>query len=788
MKPSSTPVPSQSRTTASTIAGAVLIALTLTRWLVPTEATADGETLWIAGLWFLAGAFLCLWPSGGATTRRWDLADLGAVLLIGGQIVSGVVVLATDGDRRAAVNLLWEWLSLGVFWFAWRAAISSPSLRQVIVPVLLVTAITLSIWGLYQYFVWYPQMKAEYLPLIDQFQQLHAANANTNEAARKLANVGIPTQEPGLTLFLNRLRDSREPFGPFALANTFGGVLAAWLMIGVGVMCESGRRKAEGGSPLPERRKSNAYFPSAFRLPASALLGMLLIAVCLYLTNSRTAWGGVLAGLCVGGVLAVAPKIHRSGLRSSLFPVATLAGVLLGVGVLRLISQEVQAVPGPLKSLAYRAEYWRGTMSLLLTSPWQGAGLGQFRDKYLMFKVPESSEEIADPHNLFLDVWANGGPVSLVGLSLLLAVVWHRIWRISRIGASECESAAVENGNPGLPPSHPHIPSPPHQLSASLRSWIVPGLLAFALAIAGQLYSTRVWDSQVDFLAIFAVVWGIVAVLWPKRLAASAEHHSWLGLLAVVVLSVHLLGAGGIAMPAVSQLWLLLIAWGTTPASESLALPAESKFRPLPWLSATSCLVLLVAWYVTAERPVHLARHAIEQGDRLLSSRGDADGARKRYQSAASSDPWSPEPWMRLASLAFSRFLADRNHAHREELAQAIEFADAGIALAPFRPALLIQKGDWLRDVARRSGEEHDWIAATKAYEAAAARHPTNALLLANLSICLNRSGKNAEAVELARRAVTQDELNRQRGHTDRYLSEDVLQQLRAILAVPSPQ
>ena len=52
---------------------------------------------------------------------------------------------------------------------------------------------------------------------------------------------------------------------------------------------------------------------------------------------------------------------------------------------------------------------------------WSGVGPGNFRAAYLRYKLPESSEEILDPHNLFLEVWATAGFWAL--LALLAALV-----------------------------------------------------------------------------------------------------------------------------------------------------------------------------------------------------------------------------------------------------------------------------------------------------------------------------------------------------------------------------
>src|SRR4029079_4411509 len=83
------------------------------------------------------------------------------------------------------------------------------------------------------------------------------------------------------------------------------------------------------------------------------------------------------------------------------------------------------------KSLRYRFEYWSSTWQMLQESTrnWlTGVGPGNFRQHYLQFKLPQSSEEIAAPHNLMLDVRANGGLLALAGLAGLCWAGFQPLW------------------------------------------------------------------------------------------------------------------------------------------------------------------------------------------------------------------------------------------------------------------------------------------------------------------------------------------------------------------------
>jgi len=745
-------------------AAGIVFALTVIRWLVPTEATAEGETLWIALLWFAAGAVL--WGAlYRESFRRWDWADLAVGLLIGGQVTGGLVIVFGTGDRRAAVNLVWEWLSLGVLWFAWRELLARVEIRRQLSLFLMTTAATLAVWGVWQYFVWYPQTAAEFAPLFTQADQAEANGVDAAGIYQQLSTAGIPTDPSSRLIFKNRLLHSREPFGPFALANTYGGLLAAWLVLGAGMfgssLSKSFRRltSMEHSPPLPGPLprgggEGTKRTPAIGRLVGCGGL-LLLIALALYLTNSRTAWVGTFAVSLVGLVLWAARRSNSMRLKRWLFPAAVVAGCLAGLAILAVILRDERSVPGPLKSLAYRAEYWIGTVLMLRTSPGWGVGPGQFRDRYLAFKIPESSEEIADPHNLLLDVWASGGVMGVTGLIALLGLLLFRLNQPSQ---------SVER----------MTSSPPSAL------WRIAGVTGFLLAIAVPVLSTGLWDSSTDRLAVFGIVWFGLSWAIPRFCGDERNDLSGFASLAALALSIHLLGAGGIGMPAVTQLWLLLVAWVLTPVATHTAI--STKFHFGNWGMAAACGVLVVACFLTGYRPVTLAQRELLQGDTAWSTRGDARAAERHFRAAANADGLSPEPWQRLAELEFSR----------GDYPAAVTAIDEALQRAPQRAAFWKRKGQMWASSARRPRGNNDWLAAVEAFQTATTRHPTDAWLLAEFAEALSQTNTPAGATAMAQRAINQDDLNHRRGHTDQYLSARIRQQMerlaKAAETVPMPK
>ena len=92
------------------------VAMFVARLLVPTEAAANGDLLWLTQCWLLlAVAWVVDAYRRGRLRFRCDRLDVAVGVLVAGHVVSAVVIiLLNDGEKRAALNMLWEWVGLGV--------------------------------------------------------------------------------------------------------------------------------------------------------------------------------------------------------------------------------------------------------------------------------------------------------------------------------------------------------------------------------------------------------------------------------------------------------------------------------------------------------------------------------------------------------------------------------------------------------------------------------------------------------------------------------------------------
>jgi len=414
------------------------------------------------------------------------------------------------------------------------------------------------------------------------------------------------------------------------------------------------------------------------------------------------------------------------------------------------------------KSLEYRLQYWTGALGVVREHPIFGTGPGNFRQHYLRFKLPESSEEIADPHNLILDLWTSGGLLALVAfLGCVVFAVAPFLRRRTLAAPDE---------------------RPPQRADIAPWTGVLPGAaIGFLLAVLAPILSGS-GDFDVWPILLFAG-WLIAFIVLRGNLGAARLSAAALGG-AALGLAVHLLDLGGIEMPAVVQLFLVIVvtAFATLPGGRSVR---ESRKSVLAVGGAA--IALFIGCLLTATLPVLNRRALVASGEQALVAEGDTDRAIQDFGTAAIRDPFSPDPPEKLAEAFYSRWQSTRPDAARPDAAPVDYFAKAeqslkmAIALAPFNPRLYRRLGEMYLAKFARSGDRRDAEAACDALTQAVERYPNNSSLRALRSTALAAAGQAGAAKAEAERALKLDAINRQWAHTDRYLPDATLIQLRRL-------
>lgn len=683
---------------------ALAIACFVARLLVPTESAHLGDTLWLATLLLMAATVYSVgrWQSGHWLRFDWCSVAVGLILI--GHVVSGTAIFLDIGNKRSAVNMVWEWASLAVMCYVLRG-------RRSVLYVLLAMTLVHAGHGLWQYFVDFPAQREEFAAVLDGETTSFAGAQQVLELKAR----GIPTDPSGLKLFADRLA-SLEPLGPFALANTLGGFLAVGILLGTALLVGSGRR----------------WWQYA--------LGILCLAVlcyCLFLTKSRTAIVSVVMCWLVLGArrLFIRKKSEmpsKAGPAFALCVVLIVAGaVVAGVASGGLDEQVISESP---KSLQYRLMYWQGTIATLQDSLWLGTGPGNFRQNYTAHKLAASSEEILDPHNLFLDAWCNGGVIALCGLLLLVTIVARGVF--AGFDEDEPEVSRASGG-------------------------FLAGLLGFALILVHQFFT-----GQDEFGLTFALAGGFAVAWLLVRFALGQVPAHVIRCAAAVAtcgLVIHLLGAGGFSMPAVAQV-LVLGGAATMTTKPKSGVRRVRELLP-PMLGATAVIVCLVS----ATVPVTRAMFLIREGDAAAIPRD----ALRAYGAADFIDTWSPAAATKFARTQMESGVNAYPALHRARRRDPKDFKLAFALGVAIRRQWLTSPDDLRSD--------DDLLAAVKQLNDAVSRYPTNPRLLAELAFAHADANQLEATAEVAQRALQLDEINRQNGHRDRYLDAETLTQLKTL-------
>ncbi len=755
--------------------------LLVARLLLPTEASVQGDTLWLVQLWLLTGLFW-IWTCYRSGDYRFRFNRLDALLwlVVAGHAVATFVVLRDGGQKRAAINMTWEWVGLTAAFFLTRQVVRTGTDVARLVYAVTVVAALLAGLGLWQHHVYYPMMSSEYAqkrgeldellskPLTGNVRDISEKQNRAVQLISELTARGIPLSGPARALWEARLRCSSEPFGTFALANTLSGVLVVWFVVLAGIF-------ALGRNAMS-------------RLPKYTIIVLLAtMGYCLVLTKSRTAWVGLVAGLALWGGLTFA----RRRFSHSVFPndehtdapngpsrawIKWGAGAVVVIGVLFAVAAasggfDRLVISESAKSLRYRFQYWTGAWQVVLERPILGTGPGNFRTHYLKHKLAESSEEIADPHNFVLDIWTSGGIAALLGLAGLVTVaVLPRLWRPRKSGPVSAHSFPTHHANGSI--SHP---------AAEFGEPLAWGAaLAFLLVLGVGVALGQINDYRRIALPVMMVCGLVLYPLTFGRLTSFAVP-GLCYLAAAAALFVHLLGAGGIEMPAIVQTALVLLIAGSGPATAGELRNARQSVWPAVPL-AILIAVLFGGCLLTATIPVVNSQSLTLLGQ-SAQLEGNLQRAERYYRNASAGDPFAVEPLEKLAGLYFKRWsdgLSD------DAFRGAVEVQRMVIDMNPYSPFHYQQLGDWYRLKYERTPNRDDARAAADAYARAVDRYPNSSALRTALADALALAGDPAAAAREAAWALELDRINRTQGHSDKYLSEQTLKRVQELAGTPA--
>jgi O-antigen ligase len=693
------------------------VALLVITTLIPSEsAISDGTYAPIVAGWcaLLVLWFAAAWLAGQATfVLGWT--EIAGAALVGWHSLAALAWLGHTNGRQT-LNALWLVIGYGITALVLRQCLRSAVHVRGLFAVMIWLATLLASFGLYQYGYSMPKLRKEYEANPDKF----------------LVESGYSTEKesPQRTLLENRLR-SVEPLATFALTNSLAGFLAPWLIATLAI--------ALAMFGQPDKR---------------TLLGLAIISVvlagCLVLTKSRTAYLAMIAGVLLLALYGRGKKSWQLDWRIPTIGVGIL--VVIGLVAVYFGGLDSKVLSEAPKSVLYRLEYWRATAALIADHPLLGCGPGNFQQAYAHYKLPQASEMVADPHNFLLEIWATAGTPALVLLMLLAA-------------ALVCDLMTA------------HAASEPLQSDDLLNPQLTQRIL-FGGAVIGLLGSMPVammigypLESVARELPLLPAVWVLALPLWitcwwllgpwvsDGRLTLQAT------VIPILVLLINLLAAGAVVFSGVIQTALVLVPaalWlsqyrtelGNASVSQRTKLVADSS-RTGAGLATLAAMLLLVACLRTEYQPVLNAR--LKLADALYSLvAGDQVAAERAVLSAAEVDSLSPEPWRMLAEIRLSRWHATRDK--RDWLAFN-ETAEEYRLRDPQNHLAWYSRGNWFLATWRRRLEPADLTTAIAAYRRAIDCYPNRALYHGQLAWALHLAREEYQARQEAQRAKKLDDL-----------------------------
>lgn len=698
----------------------LITALIVARAYWTPENAADGTgSAWIVAVILAAALAIAGALCAGSIRLRISWVDLAVLALVTLVAFSS----AHAHDRRPALNLAWEWIAIGITYVLVRNLPANRAESSAIAGCLIATAIALSAYGLVQAAIEFPEMHRDFEQ--NPKSMLRQAGLDPN----------LDPNSPEFRHFRDRVVGSNEVFATFALANSLAGFLVGPIVLGLAIALD---RLCDRGQKPPIAALLLAAVP------------FLILTACLILTKSRSAYLGLLVG--VGIVLA---QSARS------IPRRWIAWGLAGTVIVGLALTAAAAATGHLdllvltestKSFRYRLEYWKGTAALLADGRnwWSGVGPGNFGNAYLKFKLPQSSEEILDPHNMLLDVWVSSGLLALIALVAALGLAARDVFGRPRITPGISNGDAID-ANPDAGTRTAWL------IACGFGGWI----LAWPL---GGLHPFGGLETR------WLVLGGTWAACWLfiGPLIRRGPIPAWGLGAAAAALAIHLLAAGGIGYPSVAvALWVPIALGLNLRDDRRCGQLAERGGHALGFVVA-SILAGLFGWFWgsvlaptwTTARMLGDARAARDRQPPNLAL------ARRLFHDAADRDQYDPNPWIELA--AFDLMAADASReppSDRETLHIANHLASAHEPPRnPNNYRVLVSHDQMLTILLQRLGTMADPATAAnlkkqrlEVLKRSSALYPTNTRLRARFALGLAEAGDFPAAISQAREALRID-------------------------------
>ena len=747
--------------------GLAVVLLTITT-LLPTDSIGHDSLCLIVLMWLLGcGCWLYarLKQNRGIVFATSDLWWCLAAIFV----AIGAWITLPLGDARRGLNATITWSIYPIVFFMVRDIFRDDQARKSLVAWMIAISVGLATYGLYQFFYGMPTTRADFEAFTPE------------ERAAVLTGLEIASDvgSPQLRHFLDRLR-STEPYATFGgLANSLAGFLATWSLLALPLLVEAAfsGKSSTSHSVTGHSVTGHSVTGHSFTRGSTAalLLAAAIVALCLVLTKSRASW---LALALTGGIMSW--KVGPSGWKRWKLPLILVgaAAVMIGLGVL-LGPVDREVVTQTKLSLDYRVQYWQATVAMIQDHWMLGVGAGNFQGYYSQYKLAAASEQISDPHQFILELWATLGIVPLLSFLGYLGWRYASAWRSLIDGNANAQSrddassdATSDNTTAGNTTAGNATAGkttddtdPAGSAGLSIRAVLTGGIAGCLGVVVCGLPFRQSLETVPGTL--IPVIWAVVlpasafTFVCLQAWIAKGAWQRWWCLMAVAALLINLSAAGGISFPAVAcSMWCLL---------------AISDVRQVRQLSQQSLLLAILGLLLFSASFALLFLRPVLERQRHMLDYGNAQSGQEASTSlsrAIHADPRSPEPTRFAAVTALRRWLELERRDGERVFGKAL---DQMLATNPHSESTRALAGRMaLTAFAATMSEE--WLdRAIVEFEMARQLYPNYAMSHARLAWAYHLAGRAGEAARAADFALKLDTMHAHEEHKLRQLSVESL-------------
>ncbi len=700
-----------------------------------------------------------------APPRAWrDLVPEALVGLLAAWMVVSSFANRDIADLRSAANESGWWLAMAAVLITARTVMRCPRTALATQHLIIATAIGVSFCGWHQQWIGFPALIAQY--------------EEDPDAVLRAAGVAA---EPGSSMrmvFENRLRDG-GPTGTFALSNSMAAMLVGgWVLLASGIglpsaagwTSDAGWTRGGGGAGQGGPR----WLTWTRRLAWTA--AMLLIGGMILASRSRSAVIALAFAAALAFLLTAARRSRdrpataqrtRWTRSAPWFALAILSVLGIGIAVPLAMRHEPLAktewISQAPQSLQFRVRYWQSSLQMVAEAPWFGVAPGQFKARYELYRAESAHEQIADPHNFFVQTLTTGGVPAgtlLVLLLVAMAIRWKQV------------------------PSRTEHPDAREMQGESNASAVYLGAIVSVVAVwfwglavmmlpSGEAFWGTILGSGWMALSVGGLVPGGGSAAERRDHSLPRPYPSIAPLVATTAMLVTLLTSGGWTVPGVSLIVLVLAAISVPSGADAAAVGHDSarkyesgKWRKWRWALGAAFGSVLISWYLIGIRPVEQSRAMMNRFETNWIY-GRWDLAEVAAEASSAADPWAVEPSMQLAHLRLARMVRQPGVVNRVRISQWQRAEAEATLRSPADPNLWRRIGEGRIWFYQRFGDRERLLAAREALERAVELSPSSETHAAQLAEIL-RELEDPRAKSLALRA---DHLSRAGGFYERLLS-----------------